>query len=85
MNGMNPPALRPASFVENGAMADSVLPADLLEQALVVLLRLMPTIEPGSEMPDVSIDLVTVLARVVDAMEQMAYGFDAVPASSVLH
>jgi hypothetical protein len=36
-------------------------------------------------MPDVRIDLVMAMARVVDAIEQMAHGFDAVPASSWLH
>jgi hypothetical protein len=66
-------------------MADSVLPENLLEQALDEVLRLMRASELESQTPEVSIDLVMAMARGVDSLEQMAHGYDAVPASSVLH
>lgn len=66
-------------------MADPVSPTDLLEQALDEAMHLMQASESDSHAPGVSIDLVMAMARVVDAMEQIAYGTETEPTSSRLH
>jgi hypothetical protein len=66
-------------------MVDPVSPTDLLERALDEALRLMQASESDSHEPEVSIDLVMAMARVVDAMEQIASGSETVPTSSRLH
>lgn len=45
----------------------------------------MQASESDSHAPEVSIDLVMAMARVVDAMEQIAYGAETVSTSSRLH